>query len=525
MLPLKINDRFYNELPADPERTQSRRQVKAACYSYATPRIPGNPTLVHASKEAADLIGLSEEDLKSKNFLDIFSGTKKMEGTDPYAMCYGGHQFGHWAGQLGDGRAINIGEVEHDGKTWALQLKGSGETPYSRTADGLAVLRSSVREHLCSEAMYHLGVPTTRSLSLIETGDQVMRDMLYDGNAAYEKGAVVCRMAPAFIRFGNFEILASRRDVETLRKLTDFTIKYFYPEIKVGTADAYVEFLRQVARRTLTMIMDWQRVGFVHGVMNTDNMSILGLTIDYGPYGWLEGYEPGWTPNTTDRQNKRYQYGQQAQMAHWNIYQLANALYPLIEATEPLEAVLNEFRDNYSVEYPAMMRKKLGLAKEEETDWNLIKQLEETLQLIETDMTIFFRLLSKFSIDEVSKKDSYFLDLMEPAFYKVEALTPEIKQKWNDWAQAYADRLSRETQSEDARQIGMNLVNPKYVLRNYMSQLAIDQANEGNYELIDELYQLLKQPYAEQPESEKWFAKRPEWARHKVGCSMLSCSS
>jgi uncharacterized protein YdiU (UPF0061 family) len=293
----------------------------------------------------------------------------------------------------------------------------------------------------------------------------------------------------------------------------------------VGTADAYVEFFRQVGRRTLTMIMDWQRVGFVHGVMNTDNMSILGLTIDYGPYGWLEGYEPGWTPNTTDRQHKRYQYGQQAQMAHWNLYQLANALYPLVEATEPLEAVLNEFRENYAVEYPAMMRKKLGLAIAENEDWNLIQKLEETLQLTETDMTIFFRLLSQFSRAKNAESESYFLDLIKPAFYEVEALTSEIKQKWMDWAKVYAERLSRETTSDETRQTAMNLVNPKYVLRNYMAQLAIDQANEGNYDLIDELYQLLKQPYAEQLESEKWFAKRPEWARHKVGCSMLSCSS
>ncbi len=525
MRPLKINDRFLQELPADPERTQSRRQVKEACYSYATPRIPENPTLVHTSKEAAELIGLTEVDLTSKDFLDIFSGTKKIEGTDPYAMCYGGHQFGHWAGQLGDGRAINIGEVEHEGKTWALQLKGSGETPYSRTADGLAVLRSSVREHLCSEAMYHLGVPTTRSLSLVATGDQVMRDMMYDGNAAYEKGAVVCRMAPAFIRFGNFEILASRGDVENLRKLADFTIKHFYPEIKLGTTDAYIEFIREVSRRTLAMIMDWQRVGFVHGVMNTDNMSILGLTIDYGPYGWLEGYEPGWTPNTTDRQNKRYQYGQQAQMAHWNLYHLGNALYPLVEAAEPLEAVLDEFRQNYAIEYPAMMRRKLGLALIEKEDWHLIQQLEETLQLTETDMTIFFRLLGSFSTKKISDNKSYFLELIQPAFYQLDELTPEVKQKWNDWATQYTHRLSRETRTAEARHAAMNAANPKYVLRNYMAQLAIDDANQGNYDLIEELYQLLKQPYAEQPDAEKWFAKRPEWARHKVGCSMLSCSS
>jgi len=524
MIQLPLNPRFRTELPADPERTPRRRQVEKACYSYATTRIPSAPELVHASPEAGALIGLSVEDLKSEEFLKIFSGAQPISGTDPYAMCYGGHQFGHWAGQLGDGRAINIGEVVYDNKTWALQLKGSGETPYSRTADGLAVLRSSVREHLCSEAMYHLGVPTTRSLSLMKTGDQVLRDMMYDGNAAYEAGAVVCRMAPAFIRFGSFEILSSRGDKETLKKLVDFTIQHFYPGIESGTPDGYIAFFKAVSDRTLKLVLDWQRVGFVHGVLNTDNLSILGLTIDYGPYGWLEGYEPGWTPNTTDRQNKRYQFGNQPQIVHWNLYQLANALYPLIEKTEPLEAVLNEFRDQYSKAYPQMMREKLGLEKQVETDNNLIAELEKNLQLTETDMTIFFRLLANFSTQKnVTETD--FISLLQPAFYDPAAITTTISDTWNNWAKAYTERLTKEARTDTERKAAMNLVNPKYVLRNYMAQLAIDKATEGDYSLVDELFQLLKQPYAEQPEAEKWFAKRPEWARNKVGCSMLSCSS
>ncbi len=221
---LNIKDKFSKELPADPVLQNTRRQVRNACFSFVMPKQPTNPSLVHVSAEMAKAIGLTGS-ITSKDFLDVFSGTKVIEGTKPYAMCYGGHQFGSWAGQLGDGRAINLAEVEHEGKNWALQLKGAGETPYSRTADGLAVLRSSIREYLCSEAMYYLGVPTTRALSLVLSGDKVLRDVMYDGNPAYEKGAIVCRVAPSFIRFGNFEILAAQEDVKTLRVLVDFTIK------------------------------------------------------------------------------------------------------------------------------------------------------------------------------------------------------------------------------------------------------------------------------------------------------------
>ena len=210
LMNLNIKDTFNTELPADPVRENTRRQVMQACYSYVKPKSTANPSLIHASNELAEDLGLTQDDLKSEEFISIFSGNSVVPGTNPYAMCYGGHQFGNWAGQLGDGRAINLFEVNHNNKQWALQLKGAGETPYSRTADGLAVLRSSIREYLCSEAMYHLGVPTTRALSLALTGDQVLRDVLYNGNPEYEKGAVVCRVAPSFIRFGNFEIPAAR---------------------------------------------------------------------------------------------------------------------------------------------------------------------------------------------------------------------------------------------------------------------------------------------------------------------------
>jgi len=519
---IKLRDSFNRELPADKNKSNTRRQVLKACYSFVTPRVPSDPKLIHASIEMAATLGIPESELNEKTFLDIASGSKIIEGSSPYAMCYGGHQFGHWAGQLGDGRAINLGELVHDEKRWALQLKGSGETPYSRTADGLAVLRSSIREHLCSEAMFHLGVPTTRSLSLCLTGDNVLRDMMYDGNAAYEKGAVVCRVSPSFIRFGNFQIFASRQDTENLKLLTDYTIKYFFPSISDDDTQKYLHFFEAVSDRTLQMIVDWQRVGFVHGVMNTDNMSILGLTIDYGPYGWLEDYDPNWTPNTTDRTHQRYRYGHQPAVAHWNLFQLANAVSPLFEDIKPLEEKLKQFQTKYITAQLNMMRSKLGLATKNEMDQQLILQLEKILVLTETDMTIFYRLLGAINSEMTA---TTILESLNAAFYKPEELESQVAAQWIDWINNYKDRLQKETLSDTERQEKMNAVNPKYVLRNYMAQLAIDDANKGDYKLIDDLHQLLKKPYAEQPENEKWFAKRPEWARHKVGCSMLSCSS
>lgn len=522
---LNIQDTFNKELTADKNRNNVPRQVHEAHFSYVTPRQPNAPKLLHVSMEMLKNIGLTANDINSESFLNMVSGAEVLENTEPFAMCYGGHQFGHWAGQLGDGRAINLFEVVHNDKRWALQLKGSGATPYSRSADGRAVLRSSIREHLCSEAMYALGVPTTRSLSLSLTGDKVLRDMLYDGNAAYENGAVVCRVAPSFIRFGNFQILAARKDVDNLRKLTDYTIRHFFPTIEIGTKAGYIEFFKTVSERTLEMIIDWQRVGFVHGVMNTDNMSILGLTIDFGPYGWLEGYEKDWTPNTTDKQNRRYRFGQQIGVGLWNLFQLANALYPLIEDVKPLEAILDNYKAAYANKYPTMMRQKLGLMTVAKNDNLLIEQLERNLELTETDMTIFFRNLSQINKNDAITKEDKFLEIIVDAFYETSELNGEVLELWRNWFGQYSTRLQQETATDTERKTLMDSVNPKYVLRNYMAQMAIDKADNGDYSLISELHEMLKNPYLEQPEYQQWFVKRPEWARYKVGCSMLSCSS
>ncbi|TYA69913.1 protein adenylyltransferase SelO [Seonamhaeicola marinus] len=518
---LNIKDTFNKELPSDPILENSRRQVFEACFSYVSPKETSKPELLHVSPEMIENLGLSQNDAKTEEFLKVFTGNKVLPDTKPFAMCYGGHQFGNWAGQLGDGRAINLFEVEHNHKNWALQLKGAGETPYSRRADGLAVLRSSIREYLCSEAMFHLGVPTTRALSLALSGDQVMRDVMYDGNPAYEKGAIVCRTAESFLRFGNYQIFAARQDLKNLKVLVDYTIKQHFSHLGAPSKEVYLKFFKEVVNRTLEMIIHWQRVGFVHGVMNTDNLSILGLTIDYGPYGWLEGYDFGWTPNTTDRQNKRYRYGNQPNIGLWNLLQLANAIYPLIEDAEPLEAILNQYKTDFETGRLDMIRSKLGLKIKADTDASFILELEDVLHLTETDMTIFFRNLADFKKNDSSKG----LEIIYKAFYKPDEVVGNIEKKWNDWFVKYAERLQQETRSDKERKDTMNQVNPKYVLRNYMAQLAIDDANKGNYELIDELFTMLKKPYDEQPKFEKWYAKRPEWARHKVGCSMLSCSS
>jgi len=462
-------------------------------------------------------LGFSDEDIQSKEFLLYVTGNANIENSKPFAMCYAGHQFGNWAGQLGDGRAINLGEI----KNWALQLKGAGPTPYSRTADGLAVLRSSIREYLCSEAMHHLGVPSTRALSLSLTGDQVLRDVLYNGNQAYEKGAIVSRVAKTFLRFGNFELFAARNDLKNLKILADYTIKSHFSHLGNPCKEVYLKFFQEITNKTLEMIIHWQRVGFVHGVMNTDNMSILGLTIDYGPYGWLEGFDFGWTPNTTDKQHKRYRFGNQPTIGLWNLYQLANALYPLIDETAPLEEILEGYKSNFEKKSQDMMRAKLGLILAKETDINLIQSLEDNLQAIETDMTIFFRLLSSFKKEQPEKG----IELIQNAFYTPEKLVGKVLTDWKHWFASYAKRLEKETISYEERDQHMKTTNPKYVLRNYMAQLAIDNANKGDFLLLEELHQLLKKPYEEQSKFEHWFAKRPEWARHKVGCSMLSCSS
>ncbi len=520
---LTFDNRFIRELPADLETKNETRQVLGTCYSNVLPTPVREPRTVAIAKEVADLLDLSEDVCESDDFAQVFARNRLAKGMEAYATCYGGHQFGEWAGQLGDGRAINLGEVVNSkNQHWTLQLKGAGKTPYSRRSDGLAVLRSSVREFLCSEAMHHLGVPTTRALSLVLTGEHVVRDMFYDGNPQHEQGAIVCRVAPSFTRFGHFQIFAARDDLTLLKQFVDFTIRTDFPELGEPSTAVYLKWFAEVCRRTAAMIVHWQRVGFVHGVMNTDNMSILGLTIDYGPYGWLENFDLDWTPNTTDADIGRYRFGKQARMASWNLAQFANAIIPLIQQIKPLQAILDEhYIQNFQTAWSKMMAEKLGFPDVQETEETLIYELVALLQTVETDMTLFFRQLAKIDMSQMD----FDISPLEDVYYSPEQLDETYKNARLEWLKRYQQRLHQSEITEAERCKRMNATNPIYVPRNYLVQLAIDAAEQGDFSEIHKLLDVFRAPYDEKPHLEKYAQKRPDWAKERAGCSMLSCSS
>jgi protein adenylyltransferase len=498
---------FVHQLPGDPVLVNEPRQVRGAAYTRVEPTPVREPRLLAWSDDLAAFLGLSRPSSKS---VEILAGNLVLPGMEPYAARYGGHQFGTWAGQLGDGRAITLGElIARDGTRQELQLKGAGRTPYARTADGRAVLRSSLREFMCSEAMHWLGVPTTRALALVGTGEQVIRDMFYDGNPEPEPGAIVCRVAPSFLRFGNFQILAANNEHEALRRLVDYAVRNYFPSEE--------NWFHELCRRTGALMADWMRLGFVHGVMNTDNMSILGLTIDYGPYGWLEGYDPAWTPNTTDAQGRRYCYGNQPHIALWNLARLAEALLPLIEK-ETLERGLELYEQTFREHWWRALAQKLGLAAlDQPDDEALATELFELLAKVETDFTLFFRNLAL-----VPGEASGAATLVAPlrrAFYQ--PIDPEHEERVAAWLRRY---LQRAKGVED-RASQMNRVNPKYVFRNYLAQQAIDALAAGDASVLERLMRVLEHPYDEQPDADDLAERRPEWARNKPGCSALSCSS
>lgn len=453
-------------------------------FSPVSPTPVSAPKLIAWSEDVGDLLKWKA----TAELTSALAGNQLLPDMRPIATRYGGHQFGHWAGQLGDGRAILLGEVNG----LEVQLKGAGITPYSRRGDGRAVLRSSLREYLCSEAMHFLGVPTTRALALVTTGDEVIRDMFYDGHPTPEPGAICTRVAESFVRFGHFEILAADGDKVGMQKLVDYVLRY-YPGHTLET------FFTELCTRTAKLMVDWQRVGFVHGVMNTDNMSILGLTIDYGPYGWMDVFDPEWTPNTTDLEHRRYRFGQQPSVALWNLSQLAGALSLLgVDLRESLE----RYRQTYFTEWEKMMASKLGLTN---FPLELVKELDGLLRMQETDMTIFYRELA----------DCVQSGFPRGAFYQgLEAGTQEKLALWLTRWRALAPSAAL-----------MNKTNPAFIPRNYLAQEAVDGLMKGDDSTLRALETALRTPYEVNDATRRFLGRRPEWARTKPGCAALSCSS
>jgi len=520
----RFDNRFAAELPGDPDPSLERRQVLGACWSRVAPTPVPAPRLLAHSPEMAEVLGLTAEDVRAPWFAQVMGGNAVVDGMVPTAACYGGHQFGAWAGQLGDGRAISLGELRApDGGRWELQLKGAGPTPYSRTADGRAVLRSSIREFLCSEAMHHLGVPTTRALALVTTGTRVVRDMFYNGNARPEPGAIVCRVAPSFIRFGNFELLAARGDQALLAQLVDFTIARDFPHLEGDTLARRAQWFTEVCERTAHMVVAWMRVGFVHAVMNTDNMSILGLTIDYGPYGWLDDFDPHFTPNTTDSMERRYRFAQQPAVAQWNVARLADAVRPVMENDEVVQRGMDRYVDVFTAQYGAMLAAKLGVRGWDEGVRDLADAGLTLLHEAEVDYTGFFRALGEIG-EALPDDDEAVLALLGDVFYDA-AMREARGGALAAWLRRWHIRVMQEGGSAAERRARMHAVNPRFVLRNYLAQQAIDAAAGGDATMVHTLLEVMRYPYDDQPGKEQFAARRPDWARYKPGCSRLSCSS
>lgn len=515
---LEFDNTFTNELPGDPlPHTGKRRQVNEAFYSFVTPTSTGETAqLVMHSPEVARIVGLNPAECLTDEFAAVMSGNAILPATQgkSWAQNYGGHQFGYWAGQLGDGRAISLGQVlGADNKNMELQLKGAGSTPYSRTADGRAVLRSSVREFIASEAMAALGVPTTRALSLTVTGGLVTRDMFYNGNIRDEPGAVVCRVAPCLIRFGTFQLPASRGENHLVTKIADYLIKHHYPHLE-GSERKYQALLTEVVERTGRLVAAWQGFGFVHGVLNTDNMSMLGETIDYGPYGFLERFDPNFTPNTSDLSGKRYTFRNQPEMGQWNLAQLANAFVKadLLNVGAAQEA-LEKYSTTLAVEYNSHVCRKLGLkAYNRDVAVGLLTAMYED----DADFSNTFRALSGISTAGTEP-------LPQSLAESLGELSEERTAEWVAWVAQYRAVLQSDAMDEAERQAMQNAANPAFIPRNHVMQDAIALAEDGDFAEVNRLMEVLRRPFDHQPGFEKYRVPAPRQSR--MGVELLSCSS
>lgn len=483
-----------------------------------------NSRLVHVDKDVASLLGLSALDLSDPAFLSIVSGSEPLPGGETLAAVYSGHQFGVWAGQLGDGRAHLLGEIVGPHGNWEVQLKGAGMTPYSRMGDGRAVLRSSVREYLASQAMHGLGIPTTRALSLVAADDPVMRETV-------ETAAVVARVAPSFVRFGSFEHWASRKRPDLVRQLADYVIERFYPECLSNTSGVtetpearYVRFLEAVVRRTALLMANWQVVGFCHGVMNTDNMSILGLTLDYGPYGFMDGFDARHICNHTDT-NGRYAWHAQPAVAHWNLYQLANSLFSIVPDAEALRNALDSFEPTFLNAMQTHMSKKLGLKTWQAGDEVLIDDLWSVMQASHADFSMTFRQLAFAPGLTQATPGQLAFDLGGTVGDGSGSLKPFIdlfvdREAAGAWLMRYRDRVALESSPWQQRVSDMIAVNPLYVLRNYLAQQVIEATQRGDFSELENMMDLLADPFSARAGMERYAALPPHWAsKIEVSCS------
>jgi len=583
---LNFDNSTLRELPMDTVLENYTRTVPNAFFSRVKPTPLTNPKLIHYSPEVLHLLDLDVKEAERPDFAYYLSGNTLLPGSDPAAHCYCGFQFGHFSGQLGDGRAMYLGEVVNNkGERWELQLKGAGKTPYSRTADGRAVLRSSIREFLCSEALYHLGIPTTRAGTIITSDTKVVRDLKYDNNPIQEKATVVLRVAPTFIRFGSFHVAnatdpitgrsgSSPGKTEMLKTLADYVIKYHFTEIDKkfnSFEDKVVAWFEELVKRTARMVALWQCVGWAHGVLNTDNMSVLGLTIDYGPFGFLDAYNPDFICNGSDNEG-RYSFKNQPSICKWNCEELARSLVLLLPTEKKRfeDAVEKYYESEYNTTFMSKMRNKLGLMQELPEDKKLIDDLLNAMQDTGADYTNTLRCLSRMKLPakmanskeeqpettidnsvfqyilhqlvplktiikqakpQVSDRDVQMLVAMaqqnpmmlrmygvseefllkelqrRERYQFVKELTEDSKSErdqkiWRTWLVAYQERIAKEMQDvenvEEYRSKRVDVMdhnNPKFILRNYIAQVAIEKAEKGDYSEVKRLFDVLKDPY------------------------------
>ena len=506
-------------LPVDPEKKNFIRQVPNAIFSHCPPTpLSSPPTLaVLATGTLAELLDLDPSDcLSSQQFVEFVAGTWQHPGALHLAHRYGGHQFGMWAGQLGDGRAVLLGEyVDLRGQRWELQLKGSGRTPYSRRGDGRAVLRSSLREFLASEAMFHLGVPTSRAATVAVSEEQVWRDQFYDGHPKLEKTAVVLRVAPSWFRIGSLEILHRSGEHALLRELVDLILDTHFPHLR-GPMQ-YHKLFSTIVNMTAQLVAHWQAVGFAHGVCNTDNFSLLGITIDYGPFGFMDSYDADYVPNTSDDQG-RYSFSNQPHTGLYNSQKLMEAMGHLLrEDLEWAQTALYGYAAVFNKEYLHLMRQKLGLATEDERDEGLVIRLLDLMQAAQADYTMTFRELSEVSVSELQ------CDTLPASYWALPTLCQHPQ--WPQWLMLYASRVYSNhlatSYSEGIRMQKMQSANPRYILRNHMAETAIQLAERGDFSEVRRLHQVLMRPFENQPDADTRYSRAPPpWAwRLKVSCS------